>query len=800
MKILRKKALLISLLLIAASINGQETSFYPVNPVPFNKVHLQDAFWEGRTSTNKDVTIPVAFQRSEESGRIDNFRIAAGLKEGTFPAERRGFDDSDVFKVIEGASYSLITDPDPALEAYLDTLIETIGLAQEPDGYLYTVRSIMGEGTHRDTKKPKWMAVEEGSHELYNMGHMYEAAVAHYEATGKRTFLDIAIKNANHIDSVFGPGKLELVPGHQEIELGLVKLYTATGDERYLNLAKYFLDLRGHTHERRNYNQTHKPVTEQDEAVGHAVRAIYMFAGMADIAALTGNDAYLKAMDKLWYDIVAHKLYITGGIGSPGGAEGFAQKYRLTNYTAYCETCAAVANMLWNQRMFLTHGDSKYIDIIERALYNNVLSGVSLSGDLFYYPNKLESRGNTTRQQWFHTSCCPSNITRTIPSVPGYIYAQKDKDIYVNLFISSETKINISNNEVSLKQETSVPWGGSVKLILDPKTDGEFTLKVRIPSWAKDRPVATDLYEFVDEPDSEVSININGKPYTYASQKGYAIIKRKWSAGDVVMVELPYEVRKIKSNDKVKDNIGRIALQAGPILYCTEGKEYANGKATNLMLKDAPFSFEYRKDLLNGVMTIKGQAAQLFESENGEILEKPVEFTAIPYFGWSNRGGSEMLVWLPTTPEYAAPVLHATIASKSKVSTTKEVRTGGLDAVNDLYIPGKVKSTAIPNFNFWPVKRSSEAITYEFDDTYEVSKSTVYWWSEYGEDKNYPKAWKLYYKKGKNWKPVKTKSAYPINPDGEPSEIAFEKVKTNAIKLEIEFNTSHAGLYEWEIE
>ena len=786
------------LISIAGTLFAQTENFYPFSPVPFTKVHLEDSFWGQRIKTNKEVTIPIAFQRSEESGRLGFFRIAAGLEEGTFPEDRRGYDDSDVYKIIEGASYSLITNPDKNLELFLDTLISDIAGAQEEDGYLYTVRTIMGDGTHRDTKAPRWMAVEKGSHELYNLGHMYEAAVAHYEATGKRTLLDVAIKSADLVDQTFGPGKLELVPGHQEIEIGLVKLYVCTGEERYLNLAKFFLDYRGKTERREEYDQTHKPVTEQDEAVGHAVRAIYMFAGMADIAALTGNDAYLNAMEKLWNDIVAHKLYITGGIGSPGGAEGFAQQYRLTNYTAYCETCAAIANIFWNYRMFLTHGDSKYIDILELALYNNVLSGVSLSGDRFFYPNRLESRGDIVRSEWFHTSCCPTNISRLLPSVPGYIYAQKDGDVFLNLFISSSTKLNIKGSEVALKQQSALPWGGDVKLEITPAQTVKFNVHIRIPSWIKERPVATDLYQYVDGKMQKPVIKVNGEPIDYAIENGYAVIGRQWTKGDMVAVELPFEVRKIAANEKVKDNIGRVALQAGPIIYCAEGHEHARGEANNLLLEEGPLQFEYQKDLLGGVMTIKGKASQLCENKSGTIEKQDVELTAIPYYGWANRGASEMLVWLPVSEEYARPIPQPTIASKSKVETSKQQRSSGLKYVNDLYMPGKVKSTAIPEFNFWPVKESKEWISYTFDQPYEITESSVYWFESPAGETSYPKSWNLYYQEDGKWKPIQAK--YPVLKDGEPSRVVFKSIRTNALKMEIAIGKNPAGIYEWTVE
>jgi len=791
--------LFVFFLLLVASLPAQEQEpYYPVAPVNFTQVEVTDAFWNTRIETNRKVTIPIAFQRSEETGRIKNFKVAGGLEEGAFNT-RRGYDDSDVFKIIEGAAYSLAQHPDPQLEAYLDTLISYIGAAQEADGYLYTVKTIHGQSdAHRDARRPRWVGIEQGSHELYNVGHMYEAAVAHYEATGKRTFLNIAIKNADLIDSVFGWGKREIVPGHQEIEIGLAKLYRVTGENRYLDLAKFFLDKRGENEHQSTYNQSHKKVTEQDEAVGHSVRAAYMYTAMADMAALTGDAAYIQAMDDLWHDIVEAKLYIIGGIGAAGGHEGFGGDYELPNLRAYNETCAAIANVFWNYRLFLTHGDAKYMDVLERSLYNNVLSGVSLEGSTFFYPNRLESRGETQRSEWFSTSCCPSNVSRYLPAVPGYIYARQEDRIYVNLFISSETDFLVGGQSVRIKQNSQLPWSGKVELTIDPQRAADFSLRIRIPGWAGQRPAPSDLYAFTEAPSHPTRIQVNGEIIRYDTEKGYALIQRNWSPGDRVSIDFPYEVRRITAHPKIKTNTGRIALQAGPIVYCTEGLDY--GGAANHLLMDPNQTFElaYEKDLLQGVMTINGQAVTLHERKDGGIEKQPAPFKAIPYYAWANRGAGEMLVWVPVEAQAAVPEPYPTPASQSRVETSKPTRTGRLSAVHDLYKPEPGLMAEVPAFNWWPLSDTTGSITYTFEQPTTVNAGTVYWQQSRDGGIILPRAWKMYYRKDGQWLPVEA-SDYPINPDGSSSTVSFESVTTDALKLEIQIGERPAGLYEWEV-
>ena len=627
---------------------------YPYKPVPFTNVKFTDTFWSSRIEMDRAVTIPFAFKKCEETGRIDNFKIAAKLMEGTWKG--RGFNDTDPYKIIEGASYGLMVKPDSQMDAYLDKLIGYIAAAQEPDGYLYTAWTA---GVREHSKifccyKERWDNLKLG-HELYNAGHMYEAAVAHYLATGKRSFLDIAIKNANLVCDVFGPGKNEGVPGHQEIELGLVKLYRVTGYEKYLKQAKWFLDQRGRSGYKAVHSQSHIPVTEQTEAVGHAVRAGYMYSGMADVAALTGDEAYVKAIDAIWNNVADKKLYVTGGIGSrghdkAGTGEAFGDDYELPNATAYCETCANISNVYWNHRMFLLHGESKYIDVMERALYNSVISGVSLDGTRFFYPNPLECDGDYERSEWFGCACCPGNLTRFLASVSGYAYAVRGREVYVNLFGQSQATVEANGKKITLVQKTEFPWDGKVAIDVKPETDGiNFTLKIRIPDWATNEFSSSGLYSFAEPLLQSVIVQINDKKAPLQMVNGYVSLDRTWKQGDKVQVDLPMPVRRIVCDGSVKDNVGKITLQRGPLVYCVEWPDVEGGKVLNLMIKkDAPLEIIRSPDLLGGVVVIEGTAMELTKKENGRIEQTPRKFQAIPYYAWAHRGEGQMAVWIPT--------------------------------------------------------------------------------------------------------------------------------------------------------
>lgn len=617
---------------------------YPIQPVSFTNVKVTDNFWAPRIELNQKVTIPIALDQCYKTGRVENFKIAAKLTKGKFQSSYP-FDDSDIYKIIEGASYSLQTNPDVQLGKRIDSLIYFIGLAQEPDGYLYTNRTIDSLHMHPWVGKKRWEKDPELSHELYNLGHLYEAAYAHYFATGKRTLLDVAIKSANLVDHDFGPGKLAFYPGHQVIEMGLSKLYRITGEERYLKLAKFFLDCRKGGDE---YNQAHKPVIEQDKIVGHAVRATYMYAGMADVSALTGDNSYKNAIDKIWNDLISTKYYVTGGIGSGGNNEGFSDPYFLPNGSAYCETCASISNVMWNQRMFLLEGDSKFYDVLERTLYNALLSGISLSADRFFYPNPLESKGKNSRSAWFGCACCPSNICRFIPSVPGYVYAHRGSDLYVNLFMNNSAKVDLDGEQISIQQITDYPSGGKIDIRVNPAKKKEFNMMIRIPGWAINQAVPSDLYRFKSIDKSKVSIKVNDRIIKYEVKNGYAVISREWKNGDQLSLDLPMPVREIIANQAVKDDIGKVALQRGPLVYCAEWPDNKDGHVLNLYLNpENSYSTEYLPNLLNGVTIIKTSANSSARLDNKTTKDEKQQFTAIPYYAWANRGAGEMMVWIP---------------------------------------------------------------------------------------------------------------------------------------------------------
>lgn len=629
--------------------DGQVTSGkdYPIQPVSFTNVKVTDHFWAPRIELNQKVTIPIALDQCYKTGRVENFKIAAKLTKGKFQSEYP-FDDSDLYKIIEGASYSLQTSPDARLEKRIDTLINYIGAAQEPDGYLYTNRTIDSLHMHPWVGKKRWEKDPELSHELYNLGHLYEAAYAHFLATGKRTLLDVAIKSANLVDHDFGPGKLSYYPGHQVIEMGLAKLYRITGEERYLKLAKFFLDCRKGGSE---YNQAHIPVVEQDKIVGHAVRATYMYAGMADVSALTGDNSYKYAIDKIWKDLLSTKYYITGGIGSGGSNEGFSDPYFLPNMTAYCETCASISNVMWNQRMFLLEGDSRFYDVLERTLYNALLSGISLSSDRFFYPNPLESKGQHTRSAWFGCACCPSNICRFIPSVPGYVYAKKGADLYVNLFMNNSATVDLDGEHIGIDQVTDYPWNGKIVINVKPEKPKVFSMMIRVPGWATNQALPSDLYRFKSPDPSKIFIKVNNHNFKYDLKNGYAVISREWKKGDQLLVDLPMPVREIKAHDAIKEDAGKVALQRGPLVYCAEWPDNKDGHVLNLYLnRDNRYSTEYLPKLLNGVTIIKTQINR-YERLAGETLKKQNQsFIAIPYYAWANRGAGEMAVWIPQVP------------------------------------------------------------------------------------------------------------------------------------------------------
>lgn len=636
--------------LLSNALTAQKTmlySGYPIDPVPFTSVKVTDDFWGQRLKASREVTIPLAFSKCEIEGRYDNF-VKAAHPSDTNEAPGFPFDDTDVYKTIEGASYLLQTYPDKHLEKYIDSVLVIVAAAQEPDGYLYTARTMNPNHPHDWAGQERWVKVEELSHEFYNLGHMIEGAVAHYQATGKRNFLDIAIRYADCVCKAIGdrPGQFRLVPGHQIAEMALVRLYLTTGDEKYLQQAKFFLDARGTTSRRDAYSQAHIPVVEQDEAVGHAVRATYMYAGMADVAAVTGDSVYIKAIDRIWENLVNKKIYITGGIGARHAGESFGDNYELPNLSAYCETCAAIGLVYVNYRLFLLHGDAKYYDVLERTLYNGLISGVSLDGGSFFYPNPLASTGGYSRKSWFGCACCPSNISRFIPSLPGYVYAVKDDQVYVNLFLSNRAELKVNNKNIVLEQESDYPWNGNIRVKVT-KGNLPFVMNVRIPGWVRGQVLPGDLYYYADDKELSYTVSVNGEPVTGELHKGYLQINREWKKGDVVEVHFDMEPRVVKANEMVEADRGQVVIERGPIVYCAEWPDNDFNVHNILLNRHPAFQVVDKPDLLYGIRQITTAAQVLGYDKEGKLALRDVKLTLIPYYAWAHRGEGDMEVWLP---------------------------------------------------------------------------------------------------------------------------------------------------------
>lgn len=615
------------------------------NPVPLTQVRLTDDFWRPRISMIEHKTIAYALNKCEAEGRFDNFLIAGGQMQGTTRGEMP-FDDTDVYKIVEGASYCLLIEPNPALKKRLDEIIKIIAVGQEPDGYLTTWRTINPMKPPAPWVKPgpRWHDLGL-SHELYNAGHLFDAAAAHYAATGKTTMLNIATRYADLLVKTFGPGKLEAVPGHEIVEDGLVKLYRITGRRDYLELAKYFLDHRGDPANHQlygPYSQDHIPVIQQREAVGHAVRAVYLYAGMTDMAELYHNDDYFNAVTAIWHNMVGRKLYLTGGIGSHHDGEAFGEDYELPNLTAYAETCASIGSVMWNDQLYQITGDAACYDVIERTLYNALIDGLSLDGTHFFYANCLAAdrkfafnRGHHTRAEWFDCSCCPTNLIRFLPSLPGLLYAQQHDTVAVNLYIASDAKLTVAGQPLQLKQTTNYPWDGDIRLDVSPVHPATFTLKLRMPGWVRNQPVPDNLYHYLGEPPAQpFTLSLNGQPVDTKVVDGYLSIHREWAPGDQLQLTFVMPIREVVARPEVANLKGKVALERGPLVYCLEENDNATPVADIALGADPHLQAEPR-EMLNGLTVIEGQTAD----------GKP--FTAIPYYAWSNRGVSAMTVWMP---------------------------------------------------------------------------------------------------------------------------------------------------------
>jgi len=787
---------------------------YPVKPVPFTDVHLNDTFWAPRIEINRTVTIPFAFHKEEETGTIGNFVRAAQslrhepLENHHYP--RYPFDDSDVYKVIEGAAYTLSVHPDPKLEAYCDDLIQKIAAAQEPDGYLYTARTIDPLHPHPWSGAERWIYEGVNSHELYDLGHFYEAAVAYYQATGKRVMLDVALRSANLLAATFGPGKREIWPGHQVVEMGLVKLCRVTGDRRYLDLAKFMLDSRGPQSSEKGagnpYVEANKRVIEQTDAPagGHAVRAMYMYSGMADVAALTGDTAYIDALDRIWNDVAGRKLHVTGGAGARAAGESFGEDYELPNLTAYNETCAAVGNDFWNHRLFLLHADSKYIDVMERTLYNGLISGVALDGVTFFYENPLEATGLAGKDQrspWFGVPCCPGNITRFMASVPGYVYAQRGETLWVNLFAASTAAVKMdSGRTVQLTQQTRYPWEGAVRIFVAPDEPAAMTIRLRIPGWARNEPIPSDLYRFATPSREQVSLQVNGATTAIRLDQGYAVITRIWKAGDTIELNLPMPVRRVVAHQNVVADRGRVALQRGPIVFAAEWVDNPGGKVRNLMLPDQePLHAEFRADLLKGVEVVRARAVALTRDANGNLIRRREEVTFIPYNSWANRGRGQMMVWIPNSEASARPAPPPNATTEAKVSSSGAKNPGVVKADDE---PASSADSSL-YFDWWTPDPGTRTgwMEYAFARPARVSRAALYWFDDTGQGAvRVPASWKILYREGDAWKPVEAAGPYGVDRD-HYNQIAFTPVTTTALRLEVTMQPSFsAGVQRWRVK
>lgn len=766
---------------VSVSIYSQEI----LTPVSFDKVTLTDNFWSNRMKIQKEVLVPVAFERTEIA--VEDLRRTANyLKgiEGPLPSDSR-FSTSDLFKVLEGAAYLLKMERDPKLEKQIDDIADIIAQAQKEDGYLYPPH-ITGSyktaplwgGAGMGDKPYSWVV---HSHELYNMGHLYEAAAAYYQATGKKNLLDIAEKSAKHINKVFFEGDpnynngkpVNQAPGHEEIEIALVKLYRVTGNNLYLDMAKKFVDIRGVTYVpdgegtmSPEYAQQQAPVREQDEAVGHAVRAVYLYSGMSDVGTLTNDPTLSPALDKIWHNIVDTRMHITGGLGAIHGIEGFGPEYELPNKEAYNETCAAVGNVFFNHRMFLLEKDGKYIDVAEVALLNNVLAGVNLEGDKFFYVNPLASDGMVDRSHWFGTACCPTNLARLIPQVSGLMYAHTDNEIYCSFYTGSSVNFDLSSGKVALDQKTDYPFDESVSLIVSPEKDNQqFTIKMRIPTWTGSQFVPGKLYNYIDDHSKQWELYVNGKKVNAIPDKGFVSISQKWKKGDKVELKLPMPVRYSRAISEVKADNGRIAVTRGPLVYCAEGVD-----------NEASLNRYFISGYSNGINVNYSQSGKL---KNIETISLPAEYinvdgttnksrlNLVPYYAWNNRGVSQMNVWFPESENIARENISeiSLLLKDIKASHTNDGE--DVNTIVDGKYPKSSSDTRVQRWTSWSQKGKEQTIDFTFENPTDIKAFSVYWYDDNG-GVQMPVAWNMEYKDDNGaWKsfPLYSTDSYSLIKD-----------------------------------
>jgi len=777
----------------------------PLTPVPFQRVAIHDAFWSPWLERNRTVTLEACLDKCDETGRIANFARAGGLESG--PHQGLLFNDSDVYKILEGAAYTLHVHPDPALEARVDAIVDQIAAAQEDDGYLNTYVQLVDPSL-------RWKNIRHG-HELYCAGHLIEAAVAYWQATGKRKLLDVAIRFADRIDADFGPGKRLDPPGHEELELALLKLAKVVpprDGERYVKLSQFFIEQRGRPEGRElfgEYAQDHIPVREQREVAGHAVRAMYLYCGMADLAAVTGDRSLLDTLEDVWTDIVERKMYLTGGIGSSAGNEGFTKPFDLPNDTAYAETCAAIGMVLWNQRMYLATGEARYVEILERALYNGALAGMGLSGDRFFYENPLGSKGDHHRVPWFDCSCCPSNLVRFLPSLGERIYATRDdSELWISLFVASETTVELEGVPVKVRIETDYPWDGKVVVHVDPERPVEFTLNVRIPGWVGEDGVRLlrlghERYAR-SEGTAEQSITL-GVAAEARGEGAFDRFRRTWKAGDRVELAIPLEARRVYADERVQADRGRTALVRGPLVYAAEAVDNPAGVRNQVLAPQTEVSAVLDQELLGGVVQLRASGPVVTGRAGTTRLTQPdAPFTLIPYAFWDNREPGDMVVWLPESVALAEVPGEGEVLEQNGVliAASHCWRGDTLLALNDGELPASSGDHAIPRQTFWDHRGTGEWLEYRFDAPRKLARSRVYWFDDTGRGScRTPAAWRVEIETAEGWKPVElvARSSYGLGRDAF-QEVGFAAVETAAVRLVVELQPgSSAGVLEWEV-
>lgn len=749
----------------------------PLTQIPFHQVKLTDNFWLPRLQTQKKTLVPFSLQKTEQA--VENLRRVGRYLRGEIVTEQfQGpyYVASDLFKVMEGAACLLTLEKDAALEKQMDEIIDVIAAAQAPDGYLYEHHILPSHlrNPHNHAGDTPYSFVAH-SHELYNMGHMYEGAVAYFRATGKRKWLDVAEKNARHINKVFfegdpnyNGGKPVLqAPGHEEIELALVKLYQATGEKLYLDMAKKFIDIRGVTYKpdgkgtmSYDYAQQQQPVREQRTALGHAVRATYLYSGMADIVAMMGDTTLLPALDAIWHDIVDKKMHITGGLGAVPGIEGFGPEYVLPNKDTYNETCSALGNVLFNYRMYLMSGDAKYVDVAEVSLYNNVLAGVNLEGNRFFYVNPLEADGRKTfnhgragRSPWFGTACCPSNLARLIPQVSGMIYSHTDDDIFCSLYAGSTVKVPLKAGSVKLEQQTDYPFDGHISVTIDPAPGAEkFTLWLRIPSWLNDKFVPGELYAYADGIDSRYTLRVNGNVVKSEVVNGFLPVSRTWQAGDVVELDLPMEVRFTVADERVKADSNRLCITRGPLVYCAEEEDNTHQVSSYFISDGKPQAAMgvFETGIMTGIRTISLPAA----AANGEE-EMLDSLTLVPYYAWNNRGDNEaMNVWFARDAATVRSAMAFPVGNIADIKATYTYSNDDVMAPVDGKRPANSSDGTIPRWTAWPKLGEKQTVEVKLKKKQPIESVSVYWYDDKGGVQR-PVEWNMEYFVDGKWQEFK---------------------------------------------